>query len=529
MSDPESGDKYTLNNSKKVLTVNVKDGTVPTITIANADKIVAPGTATFTLTADPQPKGPLTIRVTPTETGSSFLSPAFGTSTTPKDLTSLNFASASAPYIETFTVQTVVDNSNSNGIISIEILADENTTDPAYKISTTPAENTGTVSVFSYSNIELSIEETTLTATEGDTNIEITVTASANPSVSIPVSFTPTDTTGTFLKNDDDGNGSGDSRIEMLTFTDTSQSGQPAKWQGTFTINTKDNNNTDEADGEIEVKLETHDRGNYTVSATTDEDHVDITVYDATKPTITIGTADPVFHHENIVNNVYEFRHELTLVSDVQPHAALNVKYSLTETGTDFLRPSNPNNRNLTFTAANPATDPQTYLGTLPIELREDEGEASGTYTLTIQEDANNYSLGTGIEKSKPITVNDPSYVELNTYRLDDNYTGATLIRDPDNNGNMEVAFYITDPSKTHEVKNTTRVLGHEIINKLTIGGKWYFNDSTIAAGTSNTLTNVSEGTITTDIGRWVLPGGGWSNPNPHRAKFGSKFINFKS
>ena len=81
--------------------------------------------------------------------------------------------------------------------------------------------------------------------------------------------------------------------------------------------------------------------------------------------------------------------------------------------------------------------------------------KASGTYTLALQEDANNYALGSGEEKTKSFTVNDPSYIEVNSYRLANNYTGATLIRNPDTNGNMEVAFYITDPSMDHEVINT--------------------------------------------------------------------------
>ena len=535
LSDPESGDKYTLNNAKKVLTINVKDGTVPTITIANADKIVAPSNATFTLTADPQPKGPLTIRVTPTETGTSFLSPAFGTSTTPKDITSLNFSGQSAPFTETFDVQTVLDNNNSNGIINIEILADSNTTDPAYKISTTPSENTGKVSVFSYSSIELSIEDEISPVDEGDTGIEITVTASTNPGVeNIPVQFTPTNTTGSFLKTTDDSGTSlpaGTARTAMLTFTNTAPQGSAAKWQDTFTIDTNTVDDTFTGSGEIEVKLKTHDRGNYTVK-TPPADHVDITVIDADNPTITIGsTTDLEPFHESVVNNVYQFRHELTLVSDTPLNAALNVKYSLTETGTNFLRASNPNNKNITFAAANPPTDPQTYLGTLPIELVDDVGEARGIYVLTLQEDISNYTLGTGMERTRSITVNDPSYILANSYRFNHGYTGSnTLIRDPEglfsNDNDVKEAFlYIREPSINHEVFTTTRVLEHEMENKITLYANWYFNDSTTAEGRSNTLSNTDDGVIMTDIGNWDLPDINWGGGNPHRVKYASKFI----
>ena len=35
---------------------------------------------------------------------------------------------------------------------------------------------------------------------------------------------------------------------------------------------------------------------------------------------------------------------------------------------------------------------------------------------------------------------------------------------------------------------------------------------------------NVSDGTVTTDIGRWTIPAGGWSGHNPHKIKWNSKF-----
>ena len=297
LSDPVTEDKYTLGTNK-ILTINVKDSTVPTITIANADSVVAPNNATFTLTAVPQPKGPLTIRVTPTETSTntSFLSPTFGTSTQPKNISNITFAPPSgqtSPITGTFNVQTLLDSNFANGVISIEVLADSNNpTDPTYQISNTPSENTGKVSVFSYSSIELSIEDTTDTATEGDQDITITVTADSDPGIAIPVSFTPTNTTGTYLKNDSDGNGNGDTRTEMLTFTNTAPQGSPEKWQDTFTIGTN-NDNTHAANGAIEVKLVTNDSGNYTVKAAPD-DHVDLTILDASRPEITMGETEDV-------------------------------------------------------------------------------------------------------------------------------------------------------------------------------------------------------------------------------------------
>ena len=109
LDTPASNAKYTLG-TKSSVTINVKDGTVPTITIANAQNVVAPNSATFTLTADPQPRQDqtLSVRVRPTETGTNFLSPTFGTHNTPKNITSLNFSSANQHHIpKHLTVQTV--------------------------------------------------------------------------------------------------------------------------------------------------------------------------------------------------------------------------------------------------------------------------------------------------------------------------------------------------------------------------------------------------------------------------------------
>ena len=450
-------------------------------------------------------------------------------------------------------MQAVTDSNNSNGIINIEILADSNTSDPAYKISTTPSENTGKVSVFSYSSVELSIEDEISPVDEGDTGIVITVTASDNPGVAnIPVQFTPTNTTGSFLKTtDDSGTSLPTTRTAMLTFTNTAPQGSPdEKWQDNFTIDTNTVDDSFTGNGEIEVKLKTHDRGNYTVK-TPPADHVDITVIDANNPKITIGAADPTFHFKTAVNGILEFRHDLTLVSNIDPTAALNIKYSLTETGTNFLNPSNPNNKDITFTAANPPTDPQTYLGTLPIELVDDVGEASGTYTLTLQADRVNYTLGTGLEKSKSFTVNDPSYIQINSFELKVGGSGATLILDPEDlvlpnrhNGLEEAFLYVRDSSTNYEVGNVTRILNHEIRdgggnirNNISVDAKWYLNDSTTAERNTNpslsNLSNVSEGTATTDIGRWILPGGfkdfndptstGWQANNPHSVNRDSK------
>ena len=528
LANPAQGANYTLGTDTSI-TFAVIDDNVPLITIENAPNVVLPNAAQFTLSADIQPREALTIRYKPKNTTGNFLEVTTnGANDMPRDVpTAITFAppqGAASPITGILMVPTITDASNDAGTITVELLADSNTTNPTYQVGGT--DDIKTVNVFKYPIVELSIEAITEPVTEGDQDITITVTASENPMRSIPISFTPTDTTGTYLAVDLLGNGHNDPRAEDLTFTNTAQSGSPEVWQATFDIDTKADDNTDAADGEIKVKLDSPaELAGYTVKADPD-DHVDITIIDATKPIITIGTADPVFHHGNINNNVYEFRHDLVLVSNIEPHAALNVKYSLTETGTDFLRPSNPNNRNFTFTAANPATNPQTYTSTLAIELKDDVGEASGTYTLTLQEDANNYTLRTGEEKTKSFTVNDPSYIRTNTF----GYGGsaATFIRDPENihsndHDSQEVFLYITDPTVDFTVTAAVWVLGTET-DKISANLSWYLNDSNSAEDTADPpLSNVGEGMLSTTLGTWTLASGAWSSGSPHKTK-GSMF-----
>ena len=108
-------------------------------------------------------------------------------------------------------------------------------------------------------------------------------------------------------------------------------------------------------------------------------------------------------------------------------------------------------------------------------------------FCLLCKDDTNNYTLGTGAEKSKSFTINDPSYFDVNSFGFNQSsYPGADFVRDPDDNGTREVVLYIRDPSTDYEVTAATRVLEHEINNMLTYDASWFFNDSTTAEGTSN-------------------------------------------
>ena len=337
LNSPGAQAGYTIGTDPNDrVTINVKDGTVPTITIEDANGISPTQTAQFQLTANTQPWQPLAIRYTPSETGSNFLAPAAGSTGTPTSATpSITFTdtNGSPPITGTLLIPTIADNANTSGTISIELLADSNTTDPSYMITGNQTSNTKTVQITTTSGVTprlITIEQTSIDINEGGT-ATITLIADGDPERDdLMVSYTPseTSTNTSYLKNDTDGNGTGMSRTATLDFelnTTTS------KWEAEIEIETNDDNQMDNPNGVILVTLNTPGaQAGYTIG-TDPNDRVTINVKDGTVPTITIANATAV-----IPNNNAEF----TLTADTQPWQSLTIRYTPTETGTSFLAPA---------------------------------------------------------------------------------------------------------------------------------------------------------------------------------------------
>ena len=161
------------------------DDNVPLISIEDAPNVVLPNAAQFTLTSDIQPREALTIRYKPKNTTGNFLEVTTnGANDMPRDVpTAITFApppgGATSPITGILMVPTTTDASNDAGTITVELLADSNTTNPTYRVGGT--DDIKTANIFKHPVVELSIEDSTLTATEGDQDITITVTASENP------------------------------------------------------------------------------------------------------------------------------------------------------------------------------------------------------------------------------------------------------------------------------------------------------------------------------------------------------------
>ena len=250
--------------------------------------------------------------------------------------------------------------------------------------------------------------------------------------------------------------------LRLLNFTNTAQSGDPDIWQATFTIDTKADDGIDAANGEIEVKLDTPaELAGYTVKVDPD-DHVDITIIDATKPLITMGDTSDVGSWEYL-NPGFKFRALFNLVSDTLPHNSgmLDIKYQTKLKLATFLIQRQLKMKNvlhkLHLQLLTHKQVLQPFLGTIEILFEDEQGEESSDVTVTLLE-SDDYAISSQAdERSETITVSDPSYIEVNSY----GYGGsaATLVRDPDTNAAEEVVLYVHDPSANFEVTNISRVL----------------------------------------------------------------------
>ena len=299
-------------------------------------------------------------------------------------------------------------------------------------------------------------------------------------------------------------------------------------------IETIDDDGVDAPHGKIKVTLNDSADVNEIVSGA---DHVDITINDSTKPLIKIGTPPTEIQQVFASDGVFTIR-PITITSDIEPHADLEIKFRRSEPITNFFNPEPTDDEELdqsiSFTTIN-----SIISGTMQLSLKDDPDSASGMVTITLLEDPINYTLSeVASEKVTQVTVQDPSYIEVNSYSgpstSDANghlYVEPVIKPDgtPDTGPVKEAFLYVRNPSANFEVGNVTRVLNHET-SDLSISASWYVDDSTTPLDTSIELADVTEGELTTDFGDWSFggmnPDGssiGWGGSNPHRRKV-SKF-----
>ena len=507
LNEPNAQDGYIIaSDPDDRIIINVKDQTVPTISIEAAARISPAGIARFRLTTTKEPLRPLGIRYTPSETTTMFLNTSAGASGTTRVASpKIKFSAVSGNpnlWEGTLSVPTIDDPSNTSGTISVQLEADSNTTDPSYMIAGSAQQNTKTVQIRTPTGgnpiVELTLEQVPIKVIEGGT-ATIKVIVNEDPVVSnLSISVTPTETsTGTTYLQARNGKTTGQPRTESLV--NFLPEGNFGKYSATFTVDT-DADTADAAHGIITVVLGSGT--GYTVGS---DNSVTINVIDNIKPEIKITEAPNVAGYD--ADDEYDA--EITLSSNIIPYintansGVLTIKYQREETGTNFLDPAaTPNEErtaNVTFSGSSP-----NITGTFEIQLQDDPAAGSGTITVTLLADADNYTLITAQadDTSRSITVNDPSHLY---FEFDD-----TTITSPKNTfltigtDKKSATLYIKDTSTTYtNFVGVLYALGRDHTdNKLMFQAK-SFLDNTMTNETG-IVTGINQ-MLTTDYGIWHI------------------------
>ena len=306
------------------ITINVKDLTVPTITIADAPDITPTQMAQFTLTADTQPWQALAIRFTPTETGSNFLDPTGGASgserITDPAITFTAQSGGSTPITGTLSIPTIADNANTRGTINIELLGDSNATDPSYMIAGDATANTKTVIVRTIAEITISNAPETIAGEEA------VFTLTSNIAITQPISIIikPSNERGTFLDETNGASGN-DRTIPNVTFS-SSAPGQPFTYS--LEIPTKFVDVESQTSGVIEVELVDESTTNdYSISDTEEEKIATVNILNGIHaPTLSISRISEEVVNENTTSSV-----GFTISLDKPLEFPIKINYAISE------------------------------------------------------------------------------------------------------------------------------------------------------------------------------------------------------
>ena len=471
----------TPNNSAEV---TVNDATSITITIADAPDTYATKPAQFVLTASPQPYRPIRVKYTPEdEPGKSFLY-------APTQLQGSGFERISDPitfgpsdadptvFVGILSIPTKKDNANNSG--TFDVWLQTNPMDTIYQLTGTAADNTKEVMVTNITIPELSIRTAEISVDEGgDATITITSNVQLAADRDVVIKFTPTNEIGNYLQSDSAAEDSGETRTKTLRFTPTNN-----VYTATFDLETRDADTFDAAHGRISLVLNPPGPTDlYTLRASPD-DRINIIVYDSIKPDLTLDT-----NASDVIGGVNA---EFTIKSDRQPFAPLDIKYTATESGTNFLAPNgyNPSDTR-TGTVTFSGTSPN-FTGTLSIPTRIDPSAPSGTITILLQTDDKNYTIQTATnEKSAQVVVRDPSFIKvlLST-------PANPTVYDQDSRVIAITDLQATYPNMTAQ----TSALYADRDNLVAVASITANGNTT----TSNTV-RARHGNVHTNYGRWVL------------------------
>ena len=461
--------------------VTVNDATPITITIADAPDTYATKPAQFVLTASTQPYRPIVVKYTPGNVTGMALNQSQCGSLAICDSDPITFGpSADDPTVSVGILSIPTIKSLNTQTSMINVFLRDNSDDTIYTTTGTRQANTKVATISNITIPEISIRTAETSVDEGgDATITITSNVPLAADRDVVIKFTPTNEVGNYLQSDSADEDSGETRTETLRFTTTNN-----VHTATFDLETRDADAFDAAHGRISLVLNPPGPTDlYTLRASPD-DRINITVYDSIRPDLTLDT-----NASDVIGGVNA---EFTIKSDRQPFAPLDIKYTATESGTNFLAPNgyNPSDTR-TGTVTFSGTSPN-FTGTLSIPTQIDPSAPSGTITIELQTDDKNYTIQTATnEKSAQVVVRDPSFIKvlLSTPANPTVYDQSSRV------------IAITDLQATYPnmTAQTSALYADrdnlEAVASITVDG---------TTTSSNTL-RARHGNVQTNYGRWVL------------------------
>ena len=432
LDTPEANAGYVVTTtSADSILVTVKNLDIPPVGIVSRTRAPYGLTTTITLQTDLEPKAPISIRYIPyNRSRTNWIDESDGLAGRERfDTTTFMFVFEGGDvrmtepltfervgtniYRASFTVLTKKDPLNETG--SFEVHLQDDTNIPRnYKLDALshrqrtnvqvgPPTNPPIYITAGYFNHPTNFTNNTFIPmtkfSEGST-IKLVLRTHTDPNISKqPVKLIATNMKGNFL--DTSLVNSGTVRVEELIWYSASFAGGPgggmATWIAIVTIPQREADGIDSDHGEIKIALQAGD--NYRLPTAADQPgEVLITINDDVTPEISISNAPEI----SPTNNA-----QFVLESDLLPWEPVSIRYTATESGTNFLGTTTPE-QTVTFTQPTPD---HPITGILSIPTIQDASNDSGTITITILDDV-------------PVPANSPKDY---TFSTDTNKRSATV------------------------------------------------------------------------------------------------------
>ena len=366
LNAPTTADDYTVagSASENSQTLNVRDNDTPVIEISSAPNTEPGDPVRVNLIASilpwqskqTAPNNKVAIRFTPTESTTSFLTPANVSGTTySKDVI---FEEGDDNVVRgSFEFATELDDPNTVGTIDVALAMDSNTADPKYEVTTDVNKNSVEVSITTAPKPTLEIIAHTDRAIEGSGNTaKFIVTADRQPenntlNVDITITETPAAGNITYIAASENlVNNTKSITDHTLNFVAVTSTGPnpTTRWEAPFSVALRATDSADEPHGTVTVALEAAAFSDNFVVATGADSSAEQTIYDLEVPEISIvAVPSTVTGNEGKILGGDDAT--FTLSSDIEPHEDINVRFTATNGPTgpsadpgDFLDPADP-------------------------------------------------------------------------------------------------------------------------------------------------------------------------------------------